>query len=208
MRLFHPLMLWLLLQLAKKAQGCLTSVLALSGTLCEYWIRMHHHLTHLLSSRRVHTFTGAALLFSANFNRHWTRLLGGYIQHPPVVFDVPTSFDVRAAGSVRLLAQDYSIPGFGRNNLCFAGEDNELVVSTSADNSLYVWSLPNSHQVRADQTVNQSLLVLRGHTGDIYNVRYDSCNDTFASAGFEETIKLWTLAHSKYRIFWKNLIGQ
>ena len=139
----------------------------------------------------MRTFSGA-LLFSANFNRQGTRLLGGYIQHPNVVFDVSTSFDEKTAGSVRFFLRKIIPFLVSAGTVCFVGKDDELVVSTSADHSLYVWSLPNSHQGRADQTVNQSLLVLRGHTGDVYNVRYDSCNDTLASAGVEETIKLWT----------------
>ena len=38
----------------------------------------------------------------------------------------------------------------GRNNYCFAGKEDELVVAASADHGLCVWSLPSDQQVAGD----------------------------------------------------------
>ena len=73
--------------------------------------------------------------------------------------------------------------------MCFAGQDDELVVAASKDHSLHVWSLPESQG--RDVTVNQSAIALRGHT-DVLTVRYDHNNDVLASGGYEEIIKLWS----------------
>ena len=108
------------------------------------------------------------------------------------VVDIPslTSGGAAAGGQVRLASPRYSIPGFGRNKFCFAGRDDELVVSISTDNNLHVWSLPEGEGY--DISVNKSLLKLRGHTQPVYAVQYDHCNDVLASAGQENVIKLWT----------------
>ena len=116
------------------------------------------------------------------FNRQGTRLLGGLINDPfVVVTDVPTFTGGAAAaatGHIYLSAEGFSVPG-GRNILCFAGRDDDLVVSASTDHNLYVWSLPDSQGNAI--SVNQSLFVLRGNTQPVYAVRYDPCNDVLTS---------------------------
>ena len=75
---------------------------------------------------------------------------------------------------------------------CFAGRDDELVVSSeSADYNLSIWSLPADRQV-ADLMVDEPLVVLKGHTGPISSVCYNHWSDMLASAGNEGIIKLWT----------------
>ena len=93
------------------------------------------------------------------------------------------------SGQVRLSSEGYSLPDFGRNISCFAGQDDDLIVSASTDLNLYIWYLPESRE--NDISVNESLLELRGHAGKVYDVRYDPCNDVLASAGREKVIKLW-----------------
>ena len=109
------------------------------------------------------------------------------------VVDIPslTGGASADAGQVRLLSDGYSLPGFGRNKFCFAGRDDDLVVSASTDNNLHVWALPESHEGN-EISVNEALLVLRGHTQPVFAVRFDPCNDVLASAGEENIIKLWT----------------
>ena len=51
-----------------------------------------------------------------------------------------------AVGRVRLSAQGFSFPTASRFNFCFAGRDEDLVVSASGDNNLYVWSLRDSQE--------------------------------------------------------------
>ena len=73
--------------------------------------------------------------------------------------------------------------------MCFAGQDDELVVAASEDHSLHVWSLPDSQG--RDTTINQSIFALRGHTEEVYSIRYDHNNDVLASAGADKITKLW-----------------
>ena len=127
------------------------------------------------------------------FNRQGTRLLGGRITDPYLmVTEVPSLTGGAAAAlqNVRLSATGFHFPNTGRNKYCFAGRDDDLVVSASSDHNLYVWSLPESQG--NDISVNESLLVLRGHSKEVYAVRFDPCNDVLASAGQEMVIKLWT----------------
>ena len=89
----------------------------------------------------------------------------------------------------------FTDPGFkvsvnGRNTCCFAGENDELVVSASKDNNLYLWSLPDER--KDDQIVSESVATLRGHSGGVYCIHYDHHNSILASAGAEKIIKLWT----------------
>ena len=108
-----------------------------------------------------------------------------------MVTEVPSLTGGAAASgqNVRLSAEGFVFPSLGRSKFCFTGRDDDLVVSASSDHNLYVWSLPESQG--NDISVNESLLVLRGHTKEVYAVRYDPCNDVLASAGQENTIKLW-----------------
>ena len=131
------------------------------------------------------SFAGAA------FNRRGNRLLYGKAKQPLVVFDIPSEEQIGGApGKVRLSSQGFSLPDIGRNTMCFAGKDGELVVAASEDHSLHVWSLPDS--LGRDVTVEQPLTALRGHTDDVYTVRYDHNNDVLASAGREKIIKIWS----------------
>ena len=108
-----------------------------------------------------------------------------------VVFDVSSGEQLDGAPrKVRLSSQGFSLPDAGRNMFCFAGKDDEQVAAASMDNSLHVWSLPDSQG--RDITVDQSLIALRGHTARVYTVRYDHNNDILASAGADQTIKLWS----------------
>lgn len=91
---------------------------------------------------------------------------------------------------MRLQAKGFSPPNRGRHFMCFDGRQDELVVAASKDNNLHVWSLPESQGL--DLTINQSLNILRGHSGKVFCVRYNPCNDILASAGAEKIVKIWT----------------
>ena len=121
------------------------------------------------------------------FNRQGTHLIGGRAKGPLAVVDIPSFIgDNCTTRQVRFSAKGYFVSGVGRNQFCFAGKDDDLVISaSSADYKLYVWSLPED-QGNDIILVNQSLLEL------VLSVRYDHCNDLLASAGVDKTIKLWT----------------
>ena len=131
------------------------------------------------------------LFAGADFNRRGTRLLYGVSKQPPVVFDVPSEEQMGGApGTVGLSSQGFYLPDFGFNTMCFAGQEDELVVAASEDHSLHVWSLPDSQG--RDTTINQSAIALRGHTAPVLTVRYDHNNDVLASASAQKIIKLWS----------------
>ena len=76
---------------------------------------------------------------------------------------------------VQLTAQfGYSVAG--RSTNCFAVDD-ELVVASSSDHRLLIWSVP---KIRGDRIIDQSLLSLSGHQHRICNVRY--CKSTSSAA--------------------------
>jgi len=71
--------------------------------------------------------------------------------------------------------------------LSFAGRDDDLVDRPQSLRLVF------ARQPGSEISVNQSLLELRGHTGSVYALRFDPCNDVLASAaGREKIIRLWT----------------
>ena len=73
---------------------------------------------------------------------------------------------------------------------CFAGQEDELVVSSeSTEHSLSIWSLPADRQF-TDRVINQPLVVLKSHK--VSFVCYSHRTETLASAGEDRIIKLRT----------------
>ena len=135
--------------------------------------------------------------YSVRFNRQGTVLLCKEVKQSPVVYNVITGQQVGGGANsrVQFSSPGYAYPNSGRRTLCFAGQDDELVVSASADHGLYVWSLPTDQPEDgevSEQIVDSSLTILRGHNGYINAVRYNHQSGTLASAGAEKIIKLWT----------------
>ena len=85
------------------------------------------------------------------------------------------------------------VEGFVHNNnsCCFAGIDDELVISVSHDLNLYIWSLPNE-QTHSSQSVDHSFCVLRGHKMAVNCVRYSKADVAVVSCDNDGIIKLWT----------------
>jgi len=98
---------------------------------------------------------------------------------------------------LHLSSPGYSVPKKGLNMYCFAGEDDEMIVSSSdGDNSLHIWSIPDGGLADDEnRTYDRSLLSLRGHQKSIESVRYSKANSILASSGKENVIKLWTPAN-------------
>ena len=108
-----------------------------------------------------------------------------------IIYDLPSK-ERPNGGMIRLNVEGY---GHVFTSLCFAGEDDELVVAGSFCTwnlfpNLYVWSLPDGHGGR--WIINEPLLVLRGHKSAVSNVRYSPYNCTLASCDCNGEIKLWT----------------
>ena len=153
-------------------------------------------INSLLVFRRVHSFSSPSVGTSNTmFNRRGSRLLFRELGQFPVVYDVPTEqqMDVATANrKIHFSAQRCS-PYISSQRHCFAGREDEVVVSAeSNDSNLSIWSLPESQG--RDQVVDQPLAVLKGHKGPIYSVCCNHRTETLASSGIEKIIpfKNWS----------------
>ncbi|XP_057656981.1 DDB1- and CUL4-associated factor 5 [Diorhabda carinulata] len=70
---------------------------------------------------------------------------------------------------------------------CFAGSNDEYILSGSDDFNLYMWKIPMD-----ESEWGSSHMVLRGHRSIVNQVRYNSHNNFIASSGVEKMIKLWS----------------
>ena len=123
------------------------------------------------------------MTYSARFDEKGNRLVCSSFSKPPVIYNVPTeqpsSNAVAVTNQVQLKAPGYSFANEeGSSSNCFAGDDDELVVASSSDHRLFIWSVSDS---RRDRTINQSLLSLSGHHQLINTVRYNKVTSTLAS---------------------------
>ena len=91
-----------------------------------------------------------------------------------------------------LTAPDFSNTSVWSEACCFAGLEDDLAISASEDNHLFIWSLPQENDLLHDRTVEQSLSVLRGHKNEIGCVRCSSDKSTIVSCDDGGVIKLWT----------------
>jgi len=109
------------------------------------------------------------------------------------VYDFPTRHRSFATGKVVLMdPADFSYEAVGWDACCFAGLEDDLVISGSTDKRLFVWSLPDGNR-GMDCTVTRSLRVLDGlHAGIIRSVRCSSDKTAIVSGADEGVIKLWT----------------
>jgi len=90
---------------------------------------------------------------------------------------------------VELKAPGYCVYNHG----CFAGDDDELVVSQSTNLSLFIWSVPDG---QGDRTIDQPLLFLPGHQYAVKDLRYSKITSTLASGDHGGVIKLWSPSNS------------
>ena len=77
----------------------------------------------------------------------------------------------------------------GFSAYCFMDIDDELVVSGSDDNVLYIWLLPDEYNGQTC-TVDQLLRVLTGHKDTITCARYNSEASALISCDLDGVIKL------------------
>ena len=115
------------------------------------------------------------------------------MDRPLVVYNVPTEQQgLEETGKAQLTSEGYSPSFKWTNSCCFAGDDKFVAASSATDNDIHIWPV-SENQGRADRVIDQSLLSLRGHRKEIFNVRYSKATSTLASCGAETTIKLWSL---------------
>ena len=95
---------------------------------------------------------------------------------------------------------------------CFAGDNDEFVLSGSDDFNLYVWRVNDADRKTklilaetcpyyhfliflandTDQWVDSNQMVLYGHRSIVNQVRYNSQKCLIASSGVEKIVKLWS----------------
>ncbi|KAJ9582382.1 hypothetical protein L9F63_003275, partial [Diploptera punctata] len=118
---------------------------------------------------------------SVRFNQRGTQILALRRRLPPVLYAVHSS--------MHLCQFDH--PGYYNSctmkSCCFAGDDDQYVLSGSDDFNLYVWRIPQS-QNKA-QWVDSAHMILRGHRSIVNQVRFNPSNYIIASSGVEKLIK-------------------
>ncbi|KAG7202814.1 hypothetical protein KM043_009971 [Ampulex compressa] len=119
---------------------------------------------------------------NVRFNAAGNRLLALRRRLPPVLYaiDSPTH-----------LCQ-FDHPGYYNSctmkSCCFAGDNDEYVLSGSDDFNLYMWKIPSE----GVKWVDSAHMVLRGHRSIVNQVRYNQASCIFASSGVEKIIKIWS----------------
>ena len=130
--------------------------------------------------------------WSARFNSSGTRLLCSESDSQLVVYDFPSWQQPFKTGKTLLKASDYGNDNWTMYDVsCFAGIDDELVISGSDDCNMYIWSLPDPKGQQC--SVDQPLCVLCGHEKVINCVRCSRDNSTLISCDDSGVIKLWNI---------------
>ena len=96
-------------------------------------------------------------------------------------------------GKILLKAQDFNSLEVGYSACCFAGTDDELIISAADDHNLFTWSLPGENDGDGqDLIVYQSTKILKGHKDAIRCVRANKEQPSISSCGDDGVVKLWT----------------
>lgn len=136
----------------------------------------------LLMKYGNHTISQSCM--SVRFNHTGSHILALRRRLPPVLY---------AIQSPDHLCQ-FDHPGYYNSctmkSCCFAGANDEYVLSGSDDFGLYVWKIPSSEE--KDQWVEGAHMVLHGHRSIVNQVRYNPSNCIIASSGVEKLIKFWS----------------
>ena len=181
-----------------------------SSTTFEIWKGIFHILIHsilsnstctfslLLCNSHLYSFPGPDGTMSVRFNSKGSRLLcnGNIYSSHFVVYDLPTNQQVNAPGKVLLKDPCFGPYYNGSDAYCFAGLEDDLVISGSNNHDLLVWSLPDAGK-GGDCTVGKSFHMLcNGHNEAVQSVRCSNDKLSIVSCGDDGLIKLWTTGAS------------
>ncbi|XP_062534582.1 DDB1- and CUL4-associated factor 5-like isoform X1 [Armigeres subalbatus] len=123
---------------------------------------------------------------SVRFNSLGTQVLALRRRLPPILY---------STGSAEPICQFYHQDYYNSctmKSCCFAGENDQYVLSGSDDFNLYVWRVTDCDVTDTDQWVDQNQMVLYGHRSIVNQVRYNPQKCLIASSGVEKIVKLWT----------------
>ncbi|CAL4087615.1 unnamed protein product, partial [Meganyctiphanes norvegica] len=119
----------------------------------------------------------------ARFNRTGSQIIALRRRLPPVLYDTQTS---KAACQ---FDADHYYNSCTMKSCCFAGDNDQFVLSGSDDFNLYMWKIPQENTVNF---VSEAHMVLRGHRSIVNQVRFNQQNFIIASSGVEKIVKLWS----------------
>ncbi|XP_069682679.1 DDB1- and CUL4-associated factor 5 isoform X2 [Periplaneta americana] len=121
---------------------------------------------------------------SVRFNQRGTQILALRRRLPPVLYAVHSPMHIC----------QFDHAGYYNSctmkSCCFAGEDDQYVLSGSDDFNLYVWQIPPS-EIKA-QWIDSAHMILKGHRSIVNQVRFNPSNYIIASSGVEKLIKFWS----------------
>ena len=126
---------------------------------------------------------GSSTAMSVAWNQAGERLLGLRRRLPPVLY----SLDSPAAVCQFDHAGYYN--SCTMKSCCFAGPNDEYVVSGSDDFRIYCWAVPGPGQ----RWVDRAHRVLRGNRSIVNQVRYNPSRAVLASSGVEKVVRLWSV---------------
>lgn len=128
---------------------------------------------------------------SVRFNIRGTQILSLGRRQPPVLYNLTSPLPVAEFDHITYYNS------CTMKSCCFAGANDEYVLSGSDDFKLYAWRIPqsviNSELSRPEQCegVDEAHLVLLSHRSIVNQVRFNYSNSLIASSGVEKIIKLW-----------------
>lgn len=120
---------------------------------------------------------------SVRWDSRGLRLLALRRRLPPVLYAIHSSYH---------LAQ-FDHPSYYNSctmkSCCFAGDEDQYILSGSDDFNLYMWKIPNSE---SGAWVSSAHMILSGHRSIVNQVRFNPSNHLIASSGVEKLIKVWS----------------
>ncbi|XP_045776889.1 DDB1- and CUL4-associated factor 5 isoform X2 [Maniola jurtina] len=122
---------------------------------------------------------------SVRFNQSGTHVLALRRRLAPVLYSVHSPEPV-----AEFYHQDY-YNSCTMKSCCFAGTNDQFVLSGSDDFNLYMWKIPDNGG-DFDMVVEPPHIVLYGHRSIVNQVRFNSHYCLIASSGVEKIIKVWS----------------
>ena len=136
--------------------------------------------------RSLHRFPNLAI--SARYASNGSRILSKERDGPLSIYDLSSQQRTDEIVRVWTTSPEYKS---SLSACCFAGPNDEYVVSPSPEHNLHLWSAQGTEEVLID--LDEPLLTLRGHKERINCVRYSTRKQTVASSGGGGVIILWKL---------------
>lgn len=128
---------------------------------------------------------------SVRFNQLGTQVLALRRRLPPILY--PTLDEMAIC---QFYHSDY-YNSCTMKSCCFAGSNDEYILSGSDDFNLYMWRIGDTTNYTSHQWVDKCHMVLYGHRSIVNQVRYNPEKCIIASSGVEKIVKLWSTFQPK-----------